>query len=307
MQFQFETTLERDIDLLIIEEFVSSLEFAQIFLDAVGITDSYTIQTVIHSKTDAEFGESDIVFILSIGNKTHALHIEDKIDAIAMHNQYHRYHKRAQKDIANGEYDDYSVVIVAPSKYLAANKEAQKYKHHVQYETLRSYFQRQNDNRSLYKLALINRALLDQQHSYQWKADANVVRFCAAMTLYQKENYPSLPLGSTAWWPYYSTLLKNAKLVLKANKGFCDLQFNNSSAEDIYMLTKAHLTERMNVVTAGKSASIRIVVKPIDFKKEFSDCLAEVEGAFIALQELHELSKSLIESNPTKPPADYHP
>ena len=63
----------------------------------------------------------------------------------------------------------------------------------------------------------------------------------------------------------------------------------------------------MNVVTAGKSASIRIVVKPIDFKKEFSDCLAEVEGAFIALQELHELSKSLIESNPTKPPADYHP
>ena len=108
MNIKIDTTLERDIDLLILEEFISNPEFASIFLKAVGISDAYTIETAIHSKMDAELGESDIVFVLNINGKRHALHIEDKIDAIAMQNQSGRYHDRAKKDIAQGEYDEYS-------------------------------------------------------------------------------------------------------------------------------------------------------------------------------------------------------
>jgi len=296
MDIRFDTTLERDMDLLIMEEFVSSPAFARIFLDAVGLTESYTIQEAIHSKTDAEFGESDIVFILSVGNKRHALHVEDKIDAIAMENQHRRYHQRAQKDIANGEYDKYSIVIVAPNKYLMTNKEAKKYEHHVKYEQLQSYFMGRTDNRSQYKLALIERAIFEHQNGYQWEADADVVRFCKAMTAYQKKKYPNMPLGTTAWWPYYSTLIKDAKLVLKANKGFCDLQFSNSTAEDIYVRVKDYMTNRMNVVKAGKSASVRMIIRPIDFKKEFVDCLPEVDEALVALCELYELSKKLVDN-----------
>ncbi len=120
MNIIFDTTLERDIDLLIMEEFLSDKEFAKIFLDSVGISETYEIESVIHSKTDADLGESDIVFILNIDGRKFALHIEDKIDAIAMPRQHDRYDLRAQKDIAAGQYDDYSVVIVAPSKYLSS-------------------------------------------------------------------------------------------------------------------------------------------------------------------------------------------
>ena len=68
----------------------------------------------------------------------HALHIEDKIDAVAMPRQPERYDLRAQKDIAAGEYDTYSVLIVAPEKYLRKNKEAQKYPSRLTYEQMRT-------------------------------------------------------------------------------------------------------------------------------------------------------------------------
>ena len=69
-----------------------------------------------------------------------------------MPNQSGRYAQRAEKDIAAGKYDEYSVLIVAPAKYLSANQEAQKYEHQVQYEQLRDYFTAQSDLRSQYKL-----------------------------------------------------------------------------------------------------------------------------------------------------------
>ena len=102
MEIRFDTTLERDMDLLIMEEFICSPPFAKIFLDAVDIRGAYTIEEAIHSMRDADLGESDIVFILKIGERRHALHIEDKVDAIAMDEQSDRYHRRAQKDIAAG-------------------------------------------------------------------------------------------------------------------------------------------------------------------------------------------------------------
>ena len=294
MEIRLDTTLERDIDLLIMEEFISDEAFAKIFLDAVGICNSYGIDEAIHSKTDADLGESDIVFILNISGKRHALHIEDKIDAIAMPRQHDRYDLRAQKDIANGQYESYSVLIVAPEKYLANNKEAQKYAYHVTYEKLRDHFLLKTDIRSKYKLALIERAIYEQKNGYQYEANPGVVRFCTAMAAYQKENYPKLPVGTTAWWPEYPTLLKDTKVVFKANKGFCDLQFGHTLAQDLYGRVKDHLSERMNVVQAGKSASVRIVVTPVWFENRFEDKIAEVDEALEALTELYDLSKKLL-------------
>ena len=293
MNIKIDTTLERDIDLLILEEFISNPEFASIFLKAVGISDAYTIGTAIHSKMDAELGESDIVFVLNINGKRHALHIEDKIDAIAMQNQSGRYHDRAKKDIAQGEYDEYSVLIVAPEKYLEANKEAHKYTHNVKYEQLRDYFSTKADIRSKYKLALIERAITDQKNGYQYEANPGMVEFCKKMNDYHKEKYPGLPAGSIAWWRYYPTVMDDVTIVFKANKGYCDLQFGHTTKEDLFPRVCKFLTERMNVVPAGKSASVRIEVKPIWYENKFEDKIAEVDEALEAIYELFMLSKKI--------------
>ena len=297
MKIQFDTTLERDIDLLIMEEFVSDKDFARIFLDAVGIREKYSIEEVIRSKTDAELGESDVVVILNINEKRHALHIEDKIDALAMPRQHDRYDLRAQKDIAAGEYDSYSVVIVAPEKYLETNTEAKKYENRVQYEQLREYFAVKNDTRSVYKLALIDRAIFDQKNGYQWEANPCVVAFCTAMNAYKKTRYPGLPDGTIAWWSGYSTIISGATIIFKANKGFCDLQFTHTNAHELYSKISGFLSERMNVVQAGKSASVRSAVSPILLENKFEDKLTEVDEALDALWELYQLSKRLATEN----------
>lgn len=294
MNIIIDTTLERDMDLLIMEEFISSPVFAKIFTDVVGIEQPYHIEQASHSVRDADLGESDIVFILNIDGHLHGLHIEDKVDAQAMPDQHGRYELRAQKDIVAGKYESYSVLIVAPAKYLETNAEAKKYAHHVQYEQLRKYFADKTDPRSQFKLSIIDRAIYEQKSGYQWEANPGVVRFCTAMAERQKKAYPGLPVGSTAWWPTYPTLLKDTAIVFKANKGFCDLQFGHTLAQDLYARVKDYLSERMTVVQANKSASVRIAVSPIWFEHDFEDNISEVDEALSALNELYELSKKLL-------------
>lgn len=291
MKIKIDTTLERDIDLLILEEFISEPDFADVFLNAVGLKEKYTVEEAIHSKMDAELGESDIVFILNINGKRHALHIEDKIDAIAMPNQSGRYIERAKKDILSDEYDEYSVLIVAPEKYLEANEEAHKYANQVKYEQLQDYFKNKDDIRSKYKLALVERAITDQKNGYQYEANPGMVEFCKKMNDYHKEKYPSLPSGSIAWWRYYPTVMDDVTIVFKANKGFCDLQFGHTKKEELFPRVCDFLSERMNVVQAGKSASIRIEVTPIWYENKFEDKVKEVDEALDAIYELFQLSK----------------
>ncbi len=293
MDINFDTVLERDIDLLIIEEFISDSFFADVFLSSVGIKEECTLEKAIHSKIDSRLGESDIVFILNVDGKRHALHIEDKIDAMAMPEQSRRYHDRAQKDIAAGEYDEYSILIVAPEKYLEVNKEAHNYKCQVKYEQLYDYFASKNDMRSKYKLALIEQAITEQKNGYQYEANAKMVEFCKKMNEYQKIRCPGLTSGSIAWWRYYPTVMDGVAVVFKANKGFCDLQFGHTTKEELIAAVYGFMTERMNVVQAGKSASIRIAVTPIDFEESFEENIKKVDEALSAINELFMLSKEI--------------
>ena len=293
MEIQFDTVLERDMDLLIMEEFLADQGFAKIFLDAAEIHKTYTVEKVIHSKMDLELGESDIVFILNIDGKKHALHIEDKINAIAMLMQHDRYFMRGNKEVSLGEYDSFSVVLTAPEKYLSVNAEAQKYKYQVPYEDLLSFFQKKTDVHAEYKIAVLSKALDENKNAYKFTESDDVVRFCTAMHAYQKENYPNLTLGSVAWWSYIKTSIPNVQLVYKANKGFCDLQFSNCSKERLYPLVKDLIASDMFVVKASKSAAIRMEVPPVAFEDDFEIHIEDVDRALYALSKLYELSKKL--------------
>ena len=234
---------------------------------------------------------------MNIDNKRHAIHIEDKIDAIAMPEQHNRYDRRAQKDIANGEYDSYSVIIVAPQKYLEKNEEAKKYKNRVTYEELKLYFLSKKDLRSKYKLALIDKAIDEQKSGYQWKANPGVVNFCTAMNEYKKLNFPKIPDGTIAWWPGYKTFINGATIVFKANKGFVDLEFRNTTTAELYTQVGDLLSNGMQIEKASKSASVRIKVTPIDFEEPFETKLSEANEALHAIERLFELSIELLKQN----------
>ncbi len=95
IECRFSDVSERDMDLLFLEEMVSSQEFLNIFLSKINLPDA-TVCSVEQSKVDVEYGESDMTVIVEKSSNKYGLLIEDKIDAIAMPNQSGRYIARGE-------------------------------------------------------------------------------------------------------------------------------------------------------------------------------------------------------------------
>ena len=298
MEIKIDSLLERDMDFLIMEEFIADKDFAKIFLDTVQISGDYVIDKAYHSKVDADYGESDLVFVLNFGDFLHAIHIEDKVDAPAMPEQHERYYKRAEKEIANGEYDTYSVVIAAPEKYLDKNSEAKKYTYQVSYEKLYEFFIEKKDDRSMFKAAMIERAIVEHQNGYQWTPNEHVQRFCKDMYAYQKEHFAGMHEGTYAWWPEYKTIYKNLKVVFKSNLGYCDLAFSKMNYAELYRAFIDKIYENMTIVKTNKSSAIRISVNPIKFEDDFNSVKEDVHSALAAVKELLEFGNSI--ENPSE-------
>lgn len=191
---------EHDMDLLILEEFISSKEFARIFLDKLQLSDDYTLHKAIHSLSDSD-GESDIVLILQYPGKKVALLIEDKIDAQTMPEQSARYHKRGNSGKLRGEYDSYHIILVAPEDYHKehlTDKNA-AYEHRVSYESLRDYFVRQNAPRSAFKFSVVDFALKEKKAGYLVQEDRAGNRILALPAPILQRKLPPPQYG----WPRY--------------------------------------------------------------------------------------------------------
>lgn len=98
-----EAVSERDIDLLLCEEWSVNADYRRRFLRRVsGGLEEMEFERLAHSVTDPIHGESDIVMLRQHGDHRHALLIENKIDAIAQPEQAARYAKRAAEGQASG-------------------------------------------------------------------------------------------------------------------------------------------------------------------------------------------------------------
>lgn len=77
IECKFSDVSERDMDLLFLEEFVVSEEFAKLFSEKVNEPFSHII-SVQQSKVDSEFGESDMTVIADCEGVKVGFLIEDK-------------------------------------------------------------------------------------------------------------------------------------------------------------------------------------------------------------------------------------
>jgi hypothetical protein len=269
---------ERDIDLLIIEEFAASKMFAALFLQRLSL-EEYDILSISHSVMHSYLGESDITIVLRVGNQRLAVLIENKISAIAMPQQYQRYVERGQEGIRKGEYDRFDVFITAPNKYLSSNNEAQKYPYAVPYELMLEYFDKNEDIRSQIKSTLLEQAIERAKVPYQVIPNESVTLFWNQYIDYVKQHFYDLAIndekkdrGSKSSWPIFITTDKRVKIRHKADRGIIDLEFSGLS-NDITRVAdylKALIPENMFVGKAGKSLVIRTRVPELDFKSEFT-------------------------------------
>lgn len=75
---------ERDVDFLLVEEFASSPDFVQWFLDRIdaAIHESVEVVRCRRSATDS-IGESDVEVFVRVGDEIVAILVEDKVHAAA--------------------------------------------------------------------------------------------------------------------------------------------------------------------------------------------------------------------------------
>lgn len=299
----FEDISEHDMDMLFLEEFASSDDFLTLFTSRINISD-YEVVSVQSSKREIDLGESDMTVIIQKGNKRIGLLIEDKIDAIAMPNQYERYNLRGQRGIENEEYDEFYVFIVAPEKYLSSNSEASKYPNKVKYEEVLDYFARNNDKRSQFKTDQIKFAIEKQKKPYEPIEDPRVTDFWKKYYQFQKDKYPDLyllynnePKGTKASWPRFNTVNKDLYIYHKTGFGYVDLTFDgygdrlNEIEELLSRINANYLADGYTINRTGKAAVIRLEVPVIDVHVDLEKQMDYVEKSFLCVKRLTELVK----------------
>ncbi|MGC9329002.1 MAG: PD-(D/E)XK nuclease family protein, partial [Candidatus Hinthialibacter sp.] len=111
---------ERDIDLLLLEEFFSSPKFIDWFVESIDFQEAKNSELiqVRRSATDLT-GESDLEVELSnhAGDRFILL-IENKIKAHFQPRQAHRYQERGASYVSRGLCKKYKTVLIAPHNYL---------------------------------------------------------------------------------------------------------------------------------------------------------------------------------------------
>ena len=286
-----ESVAERDIDMLIINKFMTDDQFVKAFCDAVTNpkpldTTNIVCEEIHHSMMDND-GESDVFVLLDCSGMKIGLFIEDKIDAIAMPDQHGRYLVRAERDL-NKSYDDYRIVLIAPDDY--DNEEARKYENRISYEYLKDI------TKDPYSVALLEEAVREHKKGYEVVEDNRVTIFRQKYYQFVKTNYKQLnvrevpgPAGTNAVWVRFDTLKKGTSIQHKSDRGYVDLEiagYGNKTAELYQSNKELLLKEGLKVAMANKSAAIRAEVPSIDFHKKFEDYYDEMHEICKAVDQL---------------------
>lgn len=128
---------ERDIDLLLLEEFIASLDFATWFWRQTGGGESDVVEVVNPRRSVTHsLGESDLqVALRDSEGSLHCLLIENKVAANMQPTQAERYRLRGEELLQSGEYADVGTVLVAPESYLGPEGEPHGFDARVSYES----------------------------------------------------------------------------------------------------------------------------------------------------------------------------
>lgn len=125
---------ERDIDLLLLEQFQLAPAFLDRFCAAIGLP-AGSLVSARHSVYRGN-GETDVLVHVATPSGRVAIMIEDKIGAAMQPDQCGRYHERGQALCAAGEADRYVAVLCAPQAYIASIPASEDWHARIAFEEL---------------------------------------------------------------------------------------------------------------------------------------------------------------------------
>lgn len=292
-----ERKYERDIDVLLAEEFSVSPAFADWFKGHTKFRElPARVVDVFVSKFD-DTGESDLVALFEAEDASRfALHIEDKINACLQPSQSERYHARATGEIAKGLYGEYAVLLCAPEAYCKGVAHDTLFDAVVPYESVATALLDAGDSaRSRYRAEFVATAAKRPTNAWVSVHDPATKAFWDAEQAVAESEFPILEMK-----PYDVTknetwrVLRPAnmptrpKLVqvhLKGQHGNVDLSFGKTYFPVFVNLAAPLLEEGMTAAAAGASSVVRLKAPKFTIPEGVETGLPKIREAFAAADE----------------------
>jgi hypothetical protein len=281
---------ERDIDLLLLEEFQSSVPFQDWFV-SLALERKPDLGRCIeaHRSVTQSTGESDleVVFADGAGVKTRLL-IENKVNAGLQPQQAERYRLRGENYRASGACANYHTIIVAPERYFGNGANTKGFDSRITYESILEWFLQAEalGARREYKVALLRSALDKGTLGYQPEEDAPTTDFWRAYWSYARDHAPELemrppsskPSGSAFIYFRPPSLPRQIGICHKFRRGQVDLQLGGMGRRlnEVHAVLGRHLDPDMSLAGAAKSAAIRLSVPVLSIEAPFADQLEKV-------------------------------
>jgi len=310
-----ERKYERDIDVLLAEEFSVSPAFASWFLSKTKFGDRLgLISDLFVSKSDSD-GESDLVVVYALDDNSRiAILIEDKVDALLQPEQAGRYRKRADREVTEGSFSEYEVILCAPEHYPASHGKTiirdqttnaapllddNLFDRFLSYEQIADGLTATDVSpRAQYRATFVRTAA--QRRSNQWvrEQDDATDAFWEAIYRVASEDFPILEMKlprltkNSSWITLrprdMPTRPRKVYIEFKARLGNIDLTFTNTRARLFAGSTAALLQEGMTIHQTGQSTAIRITSPAFDVESGLDVGLPHARLAMQAAKRLVE-------------------
>lgn len=289
---------ERDIDLLLMEEFHVSEEFVSWFCGQLGLG-RVRPAGAWHSVSDAH-GETDLLLCVVEDGRRVGILIENKIGAPEQHLQAERYHLRGLKSREAGRFDHYVTAICAPERYLSALSVDSSYQCQISYESIAGYFDLIGDRRATWRRDILREAIEHGRRGYVMTVSEVNTAFQQAFYLHLRSHYPQLKMaepgnkGSKSNWIIMKGHLfpKGVQLHYKIDQSLVQIGFSGRNIDEL-LPRKAELPEDVMIMQSGRTASLAVAVPRVIMSGGFDAQLPAIEEALAAAVRLTAYSNFL--------------
>jgi choline dehydrogenase-like flavoprotein len=267
---------ERDIDLLLLEEFVVSGDFRSWFLSQIGIDSAPTLAEASRSVKTVT-GESDLELTFQGPEGAAKVLIENKVDAAFQPNQPQRYVERADTYRQDGEYKEVVTVLIAPEVYFRGETDTYGFDATITYEAMLDWFSAMEHDspRTHYKRTLLRVAIARGRSGWQPIPHPHMSQFwrsywelATAIAPQLSMPVPKLeyPAGSHFICFRPAVLPADIKLRHKVGYGHVDLELRGMGHRlaDMDRLYGKALPPNTHMEKAAKSVVMRARVEPVD-------------------------------------------
>lgn len=292
---------ERDIDLLLMEEFHVSRDFVSWFSNAVGV-DKVEFDGAWHSVTDAD-GETDLLVRVISGGKRIGILIENKISAPEQDQQGERYHLRAARAQNAGRFNGFVVCMCAPQAYLAGLSDTSLYEFRISYEEIARWFARSEDGRSRWRRGIMEKAVAKGKRDLPMVVNETVSRFHQEFFDYILVRHPELvmrrptPKGNKSNWILFKGVEfpKGVSFHIKMDQRSVELGFIGRLVSEL-RAAAVNLPADIRVAQKGGTASLCIAVPLLDRSKPLDQQQDQLLAVMAAVERLRPFAMLLTDT-----------